>query len=111
MPPQPEAFANVTTSPAFQIEDGSSALRQSVVVPPTSNVTLPLVPQLLAGETLASIPKLAHPDSESLQAIWSHFDLSLAGDPKPQKATLPSPSDSALAGVDLQTQALFDPLR
>ena len=97
--------------PAFQIEDGPSPLRQSVVVPPAPDIPLPLVPQLFARETLAGLPELAHSYSKALQPIRGHFDLTLAGDPKPQKASLPSPPDAAFAGVDLQTQMLLDPLR
>jgi hypothetical protein len=54
---------------------------------------------------------LANSDSKAFEPIRGHFDLSLAGDPKPQKASLPSPTDATFIGIDLQPQMLLDPLR
>ncbi len=101
----------MATYPTFLIEDGPSPLCQAVVVPPTPDITLPLVSQLFAGKTLAGIPELVNSDSESLETIRGHFDRTLMGDPEPQKASFPSPSDSTFTGFDFQTQVLLDPLR
>src|SRR5512134_2302452 len=109
MPPQPEAFPDVSPDPLLQPEDRLTILGQLVVRPPALDIPLPGVPQLVAGSALAASPHLPHFCFESLDTLQRCSDLQFAVQPKAQELAFPNPPCPALGGVHLQPQILLDP--
>ena len=56
MPPQPKAFADMASNPAFQRENWTAFLGQAEVLPPPSHVSAPSVSKLITAQTLAAPP-------------------------------------------------------
>src|SRR5919108_1668893 len=109
MPPQPEAFPDMSANPSLQPEDWLAIFGEAVVPPPATHVAQPVVSQLVTGSTLTTSPFLPHLRFELLQALRCRFDLSFAVQSKPQELALPGPPNSAFGSIHLQSQMLLDP--
>src|SRR5437867_8637815 len=101
MPSQPEALSNVSAYPSLQVADRRPCFSQSVVSPPASHVSVPVITQLVAGATSPRIPDLTNPSFESFHTLWCYSDPLPAVQSKAQELTFPDPPRPALGGIHL----------
>src|SRR5262245_29264521 len=102
MPPLPKAAANVTPNPTFETVDVLAFLRVAVIRPPSSQVRAPVVPQLLAAQTLTASPHVPYFGLESFHTRRGHFSLPFRADPKSEELPFPRSPHAALGRVDFQ---------
>src|ERR1700751_244866 len=76
-------------------------LGQLVVIPPSFDVALPLLTQLLTGLALSRVPEFVYPFLESLDRSVSYLYRPFLVDPEPQESTLLCRPCSTLVSVDL----------
>ncbi len=74
MPTLPEALAHMSTDPATEILDVPLPFGQLVVVPPSFDVALPLLAQLLASLALSRVPEFVDLFLETFNRSVSYLD-------------------------------------
>ena len=82
VPSQPKAFPDMPPNPAFQFEDLTPVLGQSVVPPPADHVPPPLVQQLPTRRSAAAAPNLPYLPLESRDTFPRYFPLLASVDAK-----------------------------
>src|SRR4051812_9772015 len=74
VPSFPEAFAHVTADPSTLVAYLALPIGQLEVVPPSSDVVLPLIAQLLAGPALLGVPQFLDSLFHSFHGLRTHSD-------------------------------------
>jgi hypothetical protein len=97
LPPNPEAFPDVSSDPALQPEDQLAHLGHSETSPSASYVSAPGIAQLIAGANLVAPPHLPRLRLESFDTLRRYSDPLVAIQSKTQELAFPNPPGPALA--------------
>src|SRR5690606_31131484 len=108
-PSQPKAFAHVAAYPSAEVFHFPPPVGQRKVVPPSPDVALPLVAQLLAGQALLRVPQLADFLFEFGDGFGADAHPAILEDAEAQQAALPAWSRTAFLAVDFEFEVLLDP--
>lgn len=79
VPALPEALAHVTANPPRNADDLPPPVGVAEVVPPASNLALPLIAQVSAGRILPSRPEFLDASFEPRDRLWREADFSSQG--------------------------------